>query len=81
VSADEDAVYDHLAALRASVAANAWSTAVDVPVVTLFNALLARAKVLRPNAGLLRVIEPQKPHVRAHTLLTLADQILLALER
>jgi len=54
--------------------------AVDAPVVALFNELLAGARDLRPDARLLRAIEKQKPNVRPHTLLALADQILLALD-
>lgn len=81
MSGDTDEVYDHLAALRASVAADLWMTVVDAPIVAVFNELLTRAKALRPDARPLGVIENQRPSVRADTLLALADQILLTLER
>jgi hypothetical protein len=80
VNPDTYAVFDHLAALRRSVADGIWLPSVDAPVVALFNELLAEARAVRPDAQVLRVIEPQKSNVRPQTLLALADQILLALD-
>ena len=54
---------------------------VGVPIIAVFNELLAEAKRLGPDHQVLGVIERHNATVSARTLLMLVDQVLLSLEQ
>ena len=70
---------DRLLALRSSLTEERWAGTVQSPVLALFNELVGCAKKLQPADPILRSIDPAKPAVKAATLRTLVDQILVAL--
>jgi hypothetical protein len=70
---------DRLLALRSSLTEERWAGTVQSPVLALFNELVGCAKKLQPADPILRSIEPAKTAVKAATLRTLVDQILVAL--
>jgi hypothetical protein len=70
---------DRLLALRSSLTEERWAGTVQSPVLALFNELVVCAKKLEPADPILRSIEPANATVRATTLRTVVDQILIAL--
>jgi hypothetical protein len=70
---------DRLLALRSGLTEARWTRPVQSPVLALFNELVACAKKLQPADPILRSIEPARPVVNALTLVTVIDQVLVAL--